>query len=121
MENLIALFSEYPFVTGYQVLKFERTQTTRRLKLAVEIAGGSRLMISEATNPRGFRYAYHWQDAEGRLLVRWDNAPHHHALPTFPDHFHNGPTVEAATQPTIRNVLEYIAHRLSSQSQTTGD
>lgn len=57
MEDLITIFSEYPFVAGYQVLKFERTQTTRRLKLAVEIVDGSRLMISEATNPRGFRYA----------------------------------------------------------------
>jgi len=121
MEDLITIFSEYPFVTGYQVLKFERTQTTRRLKLAVEIVDGSRLMISEATNPRGFRYAYHWQDAEGKLLVRWDNAPHHHALPTFPDHFHNGPIIEPSIQPTIRNVLDYIAHQLSGQSQTMGD
>lgn len=121
MADLIGVFAEYPFILSYQVLKFERTQTTRRLKLAVEMVDGSRLMISEATNPRGFRYAYHWQDAAGQLLVQWDNAPHHHALPTFPDHFHNGSTIEPSMQPTIRDVLDYIAHQLSGQSQTTGN
>lgn len=79
----------------------------------VEITDGSRLIISEATNPFGFRYAYHWQDSGNRLLARWDNAPHHHSLPTFPDHFHTGTVVEPSVQPTIREVLEYIAHSLS--------
>ncbi|MDZ7288491.1 MAG: hypothetical protein ONB44_02700 [candidate division KSB1 bacterium] len=55
MEDLTGVFAEYPFILSYQVLKFERTQSTRRLKMAIEIAGGSRLIISEATNPRGFR------------------------------------------------------------------
>ncbi len=30
------------------------------------------------------KYSYHWQDAQGRLITRWDNSPHHKGLPTFP-------------------------------------
>ena len=109
MEDLIALFAEYPFVTEYQVLNFERTRTTLRLKISATMTDGSRLVISEATNPRGFRYAYQWQDARDQLLARWDNAPHHPHLTTFPDHLHVGDVLEPVMQPTIRDVFEYIA------------
>lgn len=114
MENLSQVFQNYAFVTGYEVLKFERTQTVLRSKIVVAIQDGSSLFISEATTPRGFRYAYHWQDSAGNLLARWDNAPHHQNLVTFPDHFHTATTVEPSAQPTIREVLEYLADRLRS-------
>jgi len=35
------------------------------------------------------RYSFHWQDAQGKLKQRWDNAPHHPELPNFPHHVHN--------------------------------
>jgi len=114
MEDLISLFSESSCITTYQVLKFEKTKTTRRLKISLDIVDGSKLIISEATSPRGFRYAYHWQTAFNKLLARWDNAPHHSHLPIFPAHFHEGHIVRAASQPTIRDVFEYIFKHLET-------
>jgi hypothetical protein len=35
------------------------------------------------------KYKYQWQSSEGELLKRWDNAPHHKELETFPDHVHD--------------------------------
>jgi len=35
-------------------------------------------------------YTYHWQDAEGNLKKRWDNARHHLRVATFPHHLHDG-------------------------------
>ena len=35
-----------------------------------------------------FKYAYHWQDKEGQLRCRWDNAPHWPDMPTHPHHKH---------------------------------
>ena len=36
-------------------------------------------------------YSYHWEHRAQRGLVhRWDNAPDHPELQTFPKHFHNG-------------------------------
>ena len=104
MEDLISIFSGYSFVKNYRVLHFETTRTTRRLKISIE--------ISEATSPRGFRYAYHWQDSKSHLLARWDNAPHYPDMPTFPDHFHNGQHIKPTSQPTIRDVLEYLGQSL---------
>lgn len=36
------------------------------------------------------RYRHHWQDAGGLLIKRWDNAPHHPEISSFPDHLHDG-------------------------------
>lgn len=113
MEDIISILSNYAFVKSYAILKFERTQTTRRLRISVDLVDGSELTISQSTVPRGFRYAYHWQDANKNLLARWDNAPHHPQLHTFPDHFHKGTRIEPAVQPSIREVLEYISKQLT--------
>ncbi len=118
MESLSQILQDYAFVAGYEVLKFERTQTVLRSKIVVAMRDGSRLFISEATTPRGFRYAYHWQDAEDRLLARWNNAPHHQDLVTFPDHFHSTEKIESSAQPTIREVFEYIAGRWHNHAES---
>lgn len=114
MESLNQLLPDFPFVTGYEVLKFDRTQNVLRLKIVVNLRDGSQLFLSEASTPRGFRYAYHWQDTEGRLIARWDNAPHHHTIETFPAHMHVGSKIEPATQPTVREVLEYLAQHFNA-------
>ena len=36
------------------------------------------------------KYRFHWQDAAGRLLKRWDNAAHHPQVSTHPHHVHDG-------------------------------
>jgi hypothetical protein len=36
------------------------------------------------------KYRHHWQDRDGLLLKRWDNAPHHPTVETFPHHLHDG-------------------------------
>lgn len=35
-------------------------------------------------------YAYHWQQADGSLIIRWDNAAHYPAIITHPHHKHVG-------------------------------
>ena len=36
-------------------------------------------------------YAFHWERrAIDGTLFRWDDAPHHQEIPTFPHHLHNG-------------------------------
>ena len=46
--------------------------------------------IVDEENGRSIRYSFHWQDANGQLHKRWDNATHHTELPTYPNHVHNG-------------------------------
>lgn len=62
-------------------------------------------------NVRITKYSFHWQDASGQLLKRWDNAGHHPELPTHPHHIHH--VTEANVQPhepiTAEAVLDLIA------------
>lgn len=36
------------------------------------------------------KYRHHWQKASGEIVKRWDNAPHHPQVKTFPHHLHEG-------------------------------
>lgn len=36
------------------------------------------------------KYRFHWQDRNNQLIKRWDNAPHHAEVDTFPYHLHEG-------------------------------
>ena len=46
------------------------------------------------------KYRHHWQNQHAQIIKRWDNAPHHRHLATFPDHVHDG---------AENNVLEHQA------------
>jgi len=57
------------------------------------------------------RYSYHYQKGD-RLIFRYDNAPHHPDLPTFPHHKHVGDHVEPCQEPDLHDVLREIDARL---------
>lgn len=47
------------------------------------------------------KYSFHWQHPDGTLVNRWDNAPHHPELETFPHHRHQGEMVAAFPHPAL--------------------
>jgi hypothetical protein len=55
------------------------------------------------------KYRYHLQTANGNLISRWDNAPHHSNIATFPDHRHDGQGgVHANNSTSIPDILEAV-------------
>ena len=54
------------------------------------------------------RYVYHYQNASGEVIFRYDNAPHHPNLPTHPHHKHIGSAVEPSQDPDLSEVLHEI-------------
>jgi hypothetical protein len=61
------------------------------------------------------RYRHHWQDGSGRLIKRWDNAPHYPEIDTFPHHLHQGDRV--VSHPAI-NGLEAL-QRILAEFETS--
>ena len=57
-------------------------------------------------------YAFHWQDVQDELRVRWDNAPHHEHIATHPHHKHVGEEVLPSKDITFEDVLRYIEDHL---------
>jgi hypothetical protein len=84
---------------------------------------GSLLQVEEALIAKRFtiikvRYSYHYQRADGTLVVRYDNAPHHPELPGFPNHKHTPTEVEPAEPPDLSEVLKEIDTYLYPESKT---
>lgn len=65
-------------------------------------------------------YAYHWEHRrQSGKVYRWDNAPHHPEVSTFPKHFHDGEesvvtgsALSSDSQIALRDVLKFIQQRL---------
>jgi hypothetical protein len=70
----------------------EKTALYRyRLKMDDEsIVELTERIVEERGQLRVTKYRFHWQDKFGNLVKRWDNAPHHPEIETFPNHLHDG-------------------------------
>lgn len=88
---------------------------------------GSLLKFVEVLQQRGamigkLEYAYHYQDRQGTLIFRYDNAPHHPSVATFPHHKHvvapgqHEERIEPATPPHLSAVLREVERILYPQS-----
>lgn len=67
-------------------------------------------------------YAYHWEHRrQSGKLYRWDNAPHHPHVESFPDHFHDGEeanilnsVLNSDPEYALRQVLEFVRTNLGN-------
>ena len=85
--NTVREFAD--IVTGYSVTEYRRYGSAMSFTAKVEFIEGSVLFIKDYLFMDGKRkYSYHWQDKSGHLLSRWDNAPHHREILSYPHHRH---------------------------------
>jgi hypothetical protein len=56
-----------------------------------------------------YKYSYHYQNRNGTLIFRYDMAPHHQEIETFPHHKHtrSGKIIEASI-PALARVLDEV-------------
>jgi len=81
---------------GVQVERYQEqflTATRANLRIRLRLPDNFFLEISEALVAEEgeitwLSYRYHWQDPIGCLILRYDDAPHHQEIETFPDHKH---------------------------------
>lgn len=87
---LLTLRKYTRIIQTYKITRFEQIGTSLRVQAQVTLQDGSNLYIREIViSGTKRKYAYHWQDTDGNLLVRWDNAPDWD-VETFPHHKHMG-------------------------------
>ncbi|CCE22113.1 toxin TumE [Methylotuvimicrobium alcaliphilum] len=83
------------------------------LRIRMRFANGYLLEIHEAVIIVGQRlthldYRYHCQDAENRLLFRYDCTPHFPDLSSFPHHKHLPDSVIVSERTEIPSILQEI-------------
>ncbi len=55
------------------------------------------------------KYRYHYMDGVQTLIFRYDNAPHHPQVDSFPHHKHTKQEIQASKEPSLSIVLFEIA------------
>ncbi|MCD6552476.1 MAG: hypothetical protein J7M16_00540 [Anaerolineae bacterium] len=83
------------------------------LKGRIVFLDGSTLDFSEQLPVERAKFRFHYMDAENNLIARWDSAPHHRELSTFPFHVHTPQGVEEHQAITLLEVLEKVGGLIS--------
>ena len=106
--DILKSLDQSPAVVDYDVQAFRTWSGGGYFKIAVWLVDGGTLHAREYVDENERCYSFHWQDANSQLLVRWDNAPHHPDLTTFPHHRHEAGMVTECKPATLLDVLETL-------------
>ncbi|MCG3120493.1 MAG: hypothetical protein ALAOOOJD_03225 [bacterium] len=112
MFHIVNALRRSPAVKQVQVIDLIDEATVKHLKCRADLADGSILYINESSIIGNNKYSYHWQDTQNQVIIRWDNAPHHPNLASFPHHRHEGGVVHENPRVAINEVLAEIESRL---------
>ena len=117
-QSLLDLLASLPFVESPDLNLEKRGEVVGFIRGQVELSDGSELFFRELIDLRlplqKVMYAYHYQNADGMLVFRYDNTAHHKTLPTFPFHKHvqSGEVVPSEV-PTLEQILREIEDLIS--------
>ena len=80
-------------VATYGLNMVQLSPSTGYVEGEVTFVDGSQLILFEFLRQRAAgldreKYRYHLMDASGQILFRYDDAPHHAEVATFPHHKH---------------------------------
>lgn len=120
MYEIIAELVRSPIVSQVEIINQVSEPDLQVLYLKAELIDGSILYIRETITPTFDKYSYHWQTS-GRLIRRWDNAPHWPSITTYPHHCHveSQDNVQPSKRPTIAEVIELITQQITLKGKET--
>ena len=117
-QQLIALIGSVSSIVSSNVTFREIDETECYIKAMLTFATGHELHLAEYVTLDGMRirrlkYRYQLLTADKQMLPRWDNAPHHKNISSFPYHRHDArerahPSVEMSPADVIAETLALI-------------
>ena len=111
--EIFKLLNESSAVLSFDVLDYKKWKNGRYYKLKIGFSDQTFLSVREYVDEKERNYSFHWQTADNELIVRWDNAPHHKHLRTYPNHKHQCGKVFESAQTSLKDVLGFIENKLS--------
>ncbi len=72
--EIIKCVEKSEIIKEYDILVFEIFEGGFYIKIRAALIDDTELYIREYSDVDERNYSYHWQDLNGRLLMRWDNA-----------------------------------------------
>lgn len=96
-------------IAGFSVSEHRRYGASTSFVAKIKLKDSSLLHIKDYLFLDGRRkYSYHWQDASGNMISRWDNSPHHKEISTYPHHRHMSDGITESNEWNIREILMII-------------
>ena len=116
LADLKASLTTSPIIREIEILDEFITSVSGYFECKVVLNSGAILYISEYFTIEGEKikrdkYSYHMQEND-TLLIRWDNAPHHREISTFPYHQHSDGGVSKSKNMTLEDVLNELSERM---------
>ena len=96
-------------IARYDVIEYKTWETGRYYKIDIYLKNDTVVYAREYFDHNERNYSFHWQDKNGILIIRWDNAPHHIKIKTHPHHKHQTDEVTESYDITLDTVLVHIA------------
>ena len=112
ISKLKAVLNASPIVEGYKVKKEIVGSFVGQIILEITLNDGSILhgfeyvVVSKGKIVRE-KYRYHWM-SENDLIRRWDNAPPHRVIETFPFHIHTKSEILPSKEVRLEDILKSI-------------
>jgi hypothetical protein len=116
--NLIRKYSE--IISGYKIVNFKMVGNSYSLVCEISFTDKTRLFVRDYVFSDGTKkYSFHWQDIQGNCILRWDNAPHHQKVTTFPFHKHIGKSESVSESKPMKldEALNHIYEQIQSYGQ----
>ncbi len=115
-----------PIIIAFQIVRERSTLADAHIRARLRLADNSQLEFSEYAQLDAsgqmtiVTYSYHWTNANGDPMRRWDNTPRFPDLPCFPHHIHDNLTEDIlpGRLTNINAVLNIITSQFNQQSST---
>ena len=113
LADLKASLTSSPIVYDIDILDEFITSVSGFLECKLIMIDGSVLYVTEyitihSDEIKRDKYSYHLQKND-QFLIRWDNAPHHKEISTFPYHIHNKNGVNKSKPMTVVDILDQLS------------
>jgi len=122
MYYLLNLLQKSRIVFNLDILNFIDEEDIQVFYVKATLINKSILFVRELATFTENKYSYHWQTKTGKLICRWDNAPHYPKIKTFPHHKHNGTkeNVLLSNEITLEKVLKVIERKIKKKQKKQG-
>ena len=70
------------------------------------------LDFMELVSTKEADYRFHYMDKDKVLICRWDSAPHHKEVKTFPYHLHTKKEVKESKRVNFSSILDIVTEKV---------
>lgn len=110
--EIIRFLNQSRAILDFQVLEFRNFPSGRYYKLKIVFVDHSVLHAREFLSPDERNYTFHWMDKNKNFIARWDNAPYHPKINSFPHHKHEKGKVTESHEISLEEIIKFIESRV---------